>query len=278
MFDDNQKIITAKRLKELRETNKGKKLSHEKLHEELKKLNINVSVQSLKDYEVTDVYHSKFRATKGMSIETLYNLAEFYNVSVDYILGISDNFTTDDELNFVCNYTGLNEKAVIRISVMKNYCMDYDGMRVSGNDAFEVLNDYLSAFVSEAVSIYIAKMKEINEDYLLHCLIQRIYENDRPKYNESGEISLDMACFDYKKLSNDIKEKSEKCDMSYFRASRAYESFLKQYHCNTVSYYDIKDIYEKLYETFGYTKEQVDEKVKKIWKEYDKEGYKQWQP
>ena len=209
--------------------------------------------------------------------EQLVKIARFFNVSADYLLGIGKDFTTDDELKFICNYTGLSQQAIIRISNMKNYCMDYDGTQVSGNDAFEALNDYLSGFASEAVSVYIAKMKEINEDYLILCLIQCIYKDDRHKYDESGEIPLNMACFDHKKLSNDIKEKSEKCDMGYFRASRAYESFLKQYHCNTISYYDIKDIYERLYNTFGYTKEQVDEKVKTIWKEYDKVGYKQWQ-
>ena len=207
--------------------------------------------------------------------EQLVKIARFFNVSADYLLGIGKDFTTDDELKFICNYTGLSQQAIIRISNMKNYCMDYDGTQVNGNDAFEALNDYLSGFASEAVSVYIAKMKEINEDYLILCLIQCIHKDDRHKCNNN--IPIDMACFDHKKLSNDIKEKSEKCDMGYFRASRAYESFLKQYQCNTISYYDIKDIYERLYNTFGYTKEQVDEKVKTIWKEYDKVGYKQWQ-
>ena len=66
--------------------------------------------------------------------------------------------------------------------------------------------------------------------------------------------------------------------MSYFRTSKIYEEFLEQYHCNNIGEYcDIKEIYKMLYDTFGYTKEQVDEKVKTIWKEYDKVGYKQWQ-
>ena len=117
MFDDNQKIITAQRLKELR--NK-KNLSHEKLHDELKKININVSVGSLKAYEVTDIYHSKFHSTKGMSIETLYGLAGFYNVSSDYLLGLTDNPTTEAELRTVCDYTGLSWENIEVITLVKD--------------------------------------------------------------------------------------------------------------------------------------------------------------
>lgn len=216
---------------------------------------------------------------RALSMAMLKKYAIFFNVSTDYLLGLTDNKTTDKELQEVCNYTGLNEKAITRISVMKNYCMDYNGTQVSGTDAFEALNEYLISFASENASVYVAKMKEINEDYLLHCLIQCIYKDDRNKCNESGKLPTNMACFDHKKLSDDIKKKSEKCDMSYFRASKAYESFLKQYHCNDIGeYYNIKDIYERMHDTFGRTKEQVNEKVKEIWKEYDKEGYKQWQP
>ena len=212
----------------------------------------------------------------AFSLDFLLCVSDLFNCDIGYLLGEYNEATA--VANKICEITGLSEKAVIRISNMKNFCIDYDGIQVSGNDAFEALNDYLSVFASEAVSIYIAKMKEINEDYLFLCLIQCIYKDDRHKYDESGEMPLNMACFNHKKLSNDIKEKSEKCDMSYFRASRTYESFLKQYQCNTIGeYYNIKDIYERLYDTFGYTKEQVDEKVKTIWKEYDKVGYKKWQ-
>lgn len=80
---------------------------------------------------------------------------------------------------------------------MKNFCINYDGMQVSGTNAFEALNEYLSSFVSEVVSTYIAKMKEISEDYLLHCLIQCIYKVDRHRYDVKGEIPLNMACFDH---------------------------------------------------------------------------------
>ncbi|MEZ3453131.1 MAG: helix-turn-helix domain-containing protein [Oscillospiraceae bacterium] len=211
--------------------------------------------------------------------EQIVKISRFFNVSADYLLGISGNFTTDDKLQFVCNYTGLNEKSIATIKSMKNFgSICYENTEVSGEKVFKALDQYLSDVICEKVSVYLADMKRINVDYLLHCLIKCIYKEDRHRYDVKGEIPLNMACFDHKKLSNDIKEKSEKCDMSYFRASKAYENYLKQYVCNAIGeYYDIKDIYKRLYDTFGYTKEQVDEKIKEIWKKYDEVGYKQWQ-
>ena len=47
-----------------------------------------------------------------MRLELLYNLAQFYGVSVEWILGITDNRTTDIKVKEICEYTGLSEHAV----------------------------------------------------------------------------------------------------------------------------------------------------------------------
>lgn len=259
-MDLEQKKVFAERLGKLRTK---QNLSQQQLSEET-----NINRETIAKYETVK---------RIPSYEHLTKFAKYFQVSTDYLLGISDNFTPDDKLQFVCNYTGLHENAINRISTMKNYCMNYDGTQINGTKAFEALNEYLISFASENVSVYIAKMKEINEDYLLHCLIQCIYKDDRHKCGD--KIPIKMACFEHQKLSNDIKEKSEKCDMSYFRASKAYENFLKEYNCNNIGeYYEIKDIYERLHDTFGYTKEQIDKKIKDLWKKYDSKEYKQWQP
>ena len=39
-------------------------------------------------------------------------LAQFFNVSADYILGLSANPTADHDLDYVCNYTGLSIPAI----------------------------------------------------------------------------------------------------------------------------------------------------------------------
>ena len=49
------------------------------------------------------------------NIEMIVNIAEYFNVSSDYLLGITNVHTNDKDLKFVCEYTGLNEDAIENI-------------------------------------------------------------------------------------------------------------------------------------------------------------------
>ena len=63
MTREEQSVKMGKRLKALREETplNGKKMSHEKLKEKLKEIyGVEISRDSLMNYEVSDVNHSKF--------------------------------------------------------------------------------------------------------------------------------------------------------------------------------------------------------------------------
>lgn len=114
---DKQDISFAmgKRLKELREE---RGLSHDKLIKQLnERYGISVSRDSVMAYEISDKSRSK--ASKfpnmGMRAETLYCLADFYRVSLDYLLSNTDVKSSDTNLKSVCEYTGLSEQSVKNI-------------------------------------------------------------------------------------------------------------------------------------------------------------------
>ena len=114
---DKQAIsfVMGKRLKELREE---RGLSHDKLIKQLnERYGVSVSRDSVMAYEISDEKRSK--ASKlpnmGMRAETLYCLADFYGVSLDYLLGKTDIKSFDTDLKSVCEYTGLSEQAVENI-------------------------------------------------------------------------------------------------------------------------------------------------------------------
>lgn len=50
---------------------------------------------------------------------TLIKLAKKYSVSTDYLLGLTDVTTTDRDLKFICDYTGLSEESVITLNKFK---------------------------------------------------------------------------------------------------------------------------------------------------------------
>ncbi len=49
-------------------------------------------------------------------IEVLTKIADYYGVSADYLLGRTNAETTDKDLRFICEYTGLSENAITTLS------------------------------------------------------------------------------------------------------------------------------------------------------------------
>ena len=53
-----------------------------------------------------------YNGNKIVTIDSLKKYAEYFNVSTDYLLGLSEAKTTDKDLQFICDYTGLNENTI----------------------------------------------------------------------------------------------------------------------------------------------------------------------
>lgn len=115
MTREEQSVEMGKRLKSLRENTllDGKKMSHVELKKKLKeKYGVEISRDSLMNYEVSDVNHSKFGTNLKMSAEYLNCLAFFYGVSTDYLLCRSDAKTADEDMQIACKTTGLSAEAI----------------------------------------------------------------------------------------------------------------------------------------------------------------------
>lgn len=110
--------------------------------------------------------------------EIIYKICESGNVSADYLLGFTDNPTTDPDLKAICEYTGLNEKSINKLNVDFNY----------RPDIFQILNqliidDYIWDIISTLRILEEISMEMLNsaglmsdEDYtnaLFKCDINR---------------------------------------------------------------------------------------------------------
>ena len=101
MAFEDKAAVTAKRLKELRVENK---LSHERLALALsEKYNIRISKDSLINFE-----KGEKQFNNGMKTEYLRCFADYYAVSADYLLGITDEPIPESNIQSVCQYTGLS--------------------------------------------------------------------------------------------------------------------------------------------------------------------------
>ena len=85
------------------------------------------------------------------NITDIVKLAELYNISADYILGLSDVATTDENMKYICGYTGLSEKAVKKLNESKdsgyitNLLLEY---RTKEQDDDVSIVDLISAYLS----------------------------------------------------------------------------------------------------------------------------------
>lgn len=109
-YDDSKKTTTAKRLRQLR---KDKGLSPKELEKKIETTyGIAISESTLKNYEIQNPSQERFKKGFGMRIEYLFILADFYGVSTDYLLGLTDIPDFDPNMGATCDYTGLSRDAV----------------------------------------------------------------------------------------------------------------------------------------------------------------------
>ena len=100
----NYKETFAQRLIELREQ---KNITQQELAEEL-----GITRQSLSLYE---------KAERTINIELLAKIADFFNVSTDYLMGRTDTATLDESIQTACKITGLTASSIHNLQNLKNF-------------------------------------------------------------------------------------------------------------------------------------------------------------
>lgn len=157
MFD---KQIFASRLKELRE-----KIG---LNQNKCAKKLNISRGSISFYE---------NGERLPDIETIYNMATFFNVSADYLIGLTDVKTIDTNIKAICKYTGLSESA-IKVLNEKKFKIETLKKRE---------NEFYTAFDEKYKSIEEQKSVLTKEEYDV------LFAEELKKLANSRGDSLDMV-------------------------------------------------------------------------------------
>lgn len=71
---------------------------------------MNIPYQTMQKY---------LKAISDCSITNLSIIADYYGVSTDYLLGRTENRTTDNNIRSICEYTGLTEENAINLHFFK---------------------------------------------------------------------------------------------------------------------------------------------------------------
>lgn len=154
MAEIEQTAKIGERLKRLR---KERNLSHIGLKKILEEeYGIEISRDSLMNYEVSEEAHCKFGTNLKMRVEYISALADLYGVSTDYLLGKSDIKTTNVTIKGIAEYTGLTELSIDFLHWLASEGNDIYSPRelineLLGRDAFNMnLADALDEFCNGA--------------------------------------------------------------------------------------------------------------------------------
>lgn len=163
-------------------------------------------------------------------IMALSKIADYFNVSADYLLGLSDISSNDKDLKEVCAYTGLSEKIIktladsknetatnepITIPLPLNYCKEIKIQdRITLRDVFNIFfadggynvfsgrNEWLDLFKLISYYCYYA---EFHNSLILKNIISDYFNTILPEYRSSDKpISVDFTnnSFSYNKLDD----------------------------------------------------------------------------
>ncbi len=120
-YTDKKRKLTAQRLKWLR-NNKG--LTYSQLHTVLSTEYETAypSIEKLKELEMYRDHKAGYKKGFGTRVDYLCTLADFYGVSIAYLLGETDIKSPDANMRTVSKLTGLSENALNKLFSSTQTC------------------------------------------------------------------------------------------------------------------------------------------------------------
>lgn len=166
-----------------------------------------------------------YNGQRAVTMEYLVKYANYFGVSTDYLLGLTEVATTDTDLKTVCDYTGLNEEAIESIRTIKsNFCNELlenkqnneyfralieTGISKSYNENVfsDVIDDFIASDCFEKIIIVLFDEVSRLRDYY-YTIFSIVYEENFDILKPLAELDINMfLAFWYeirKMVSNDL--------------------------------------------------------------------------
>ena len=198
LYDEARMALTKERLEDLR---KEKKLSFEQLSKQLAERGVNISHTNLKNYEINDPIHPLYGRTRSMSIEYLVAFADFYDVSVEYLLGLSNS--RKQEYHQISEQLGLCDGAIEELIRCKENSGSEEDPKMYAQQDTAILNDFLTSMEFEIV---MEKIKQSLFAYYLYALSSTGLAAERREQDatEFEDARLLMNKYGYFPVENDV--------------------------------------------------------------------------
>lgn len=197
-YNEERARLTKKRLLELR---KEKNMSFAELSKALAEREVYISHTNLKNYEILDPEHALYGRTNSMSIEYVVAFADFYDVSVDYLLGNSNSRKTEYEN--VAIQLGLSDDAIEKLIYYKQLSEEKGNTKLQMERDTALINDFIT---SSSFDYILSKVKYSLLAEYMYKLAQNehqafLREHDEGDITKAKEL---LAKYGYFTLENDV--------------------------------------------------------------------------
>ena len=182
LYDEARMALTKERLEDLR---KEKKLSFEQLSKQLAERGINISHTNLKNYEINDPVHPLYGRTRSMSIEYLVAFADFYDVSVEYLLGLSNS--RKREYHDISEQLNLSDGAIEELVRCKENSSNEEEPQMYFTKDTVVLNDFLTSTEFKTV------MEKIKQSLFAYHMYQVTHDSISAQIREEKSEQMKEA-------------------------------------------------------------------------------------
>lgn len=171
-----------------------------------------------------DVLSKYKKGTNRVKLDTVANMAQLYNVSTDYLLGLSDIKTTELLTRDICNETGLSENSVANI---KFICKKMEPVNKKLKSFRPLWVDFLPSFTdnfsSQKIANAIMEEKELTKSVVTYLQKYTMLYTLSHGFNRLPPES------DYKVVDNDAEtDLREENAFNFYMATKEFERLIEK--------------------------------------------------
>lgn len=174
--------------------------------------------------------------TRTPSVSQLMTIAKEYNTTIDYLLDLTDTQTKDEDLRFVCEYTGLNEQTINFFAANKSNCNDPYFL----DEMFEFFELFVARVSQKpTISVELTNLREnttIYDDLLADFTFNVNEEIAKDTANGVKiEEAIKNAVLDkYGIEKENLEAVKESIDASKYKASKFFNSLIDEFAVSCV--------------------------------------------
>lgn len=194
-------------------------------------------------------FHKYVKGTAECSISNLAKIANYYKVSTDYLLGITDIPSLKKNIQNACKTTGLSQKAITAIIKFKEIGMGFDETET---DIYCSLKNALDMFITSNYSfsllIGLANMNVVTKKYV-KMILNHCSRDELIKKSTGARLQFFENIEDFrrvlKSVNHPLYERAEEYYSKYYSVIDGFEDNEEIIKQSEIELQELRELYEK---------------------------------